>query len=149
MRDSIHEDMAVKVDVNGEWKETLRIVAHAHRSLLIAHPWLIPELAESPAALGAAITTVENMATVLRKAGFAPVDIRSIIGAIDVIIIGASIDWFAPPELFPPEVIDRSTDLAIAIRATPRHEHRADAVFNFTIASLIDSLERRLSTQIG
>jgi AcrR family transcriptional regulator len=145
MRDRIHEEMAVKLDVNAQWTDAVRLVANAHRQLLIGHPWLIPELAEAPAALGAAITTVENLATVLSRAGFEPVETRSIIGALDVIIIGASIDWFAPPELFPPDVLAGSTDLARAIRAAPRDDNRADAIFEYTLELFVEGLELRLS----
>lgn len=144
MRDRIHEDMAVKLDVGADWRDAVRIVAQAHRALLIAHPWLIADLAEAPAALGAAITTVENLATVLSRAGFGPHETRSIIGMIDIIIIGASIDWFAPAELFPAAVIEGSTALARAVRSAPADQDRAEAVFVYTLDLIVESLALRL-----
>jgi AcrR family transcriptional regulator len=144
MRDRIHEKMAVKVDVNGNWKDTIRLIADAHRTLLIDHPWLITELAKTPAALGAAITSIENLATVLRRAGFTSLSVRSIIGSLDLLVIGASIDWFAPAELFPAFVIHGSTDLAQAMGAEPKDTNRADAVYRDTLDLLVEALEQRL-----
>ncbi|MCU1527383.1 MAG: hypothetical protein JWP75_1146 [Frondihabitans sp.] len=145
MRAHVHEDMAVRLDVSSDWREAITAVAHAHRQILIDHPWLIPDLAESPAALGAAITTVENLATVLARAGFRSEDISAIIGAVDIVIIGASLDWFAPAVLFPRSVIEGSTDLARAIASAPRDVNRADAHFVFALTLLLDSLETRLN----
>jgi AcrR family transcriptional regulator len=145
MRDRIHEDMAVKLDVNADWTDAIRIVAEAHRALLIAHPWLITDLAEAPAALGAAITTVENLATVLTRAGFSPDDTRGILGTVDILIIGASIDWFAPRELYPQSVLEGSNDLARAVRSMPKGENRADSVFQYAVDLLIDALQQRLA----
>lgn len=146
MRESIHEDMAVKVDTNATWQDAIRLVAEAHRGLLIDHPWLIPQLATSPATVGAAVSAVENLATVLSKAGFEPRDVSSIIGAVDIVIIGASIDWFAPAVLFPPQVIEGTTDLAHAIQAMPPSHNRADDHFRYTVTLLIEALEHRLET---
>src|SRR5690242_8540361 len=59
IRRRLHEAMAVRVDIDADWRDTFRRIAVAQRDSLARHPWLIPLLATSPASLDASITTLE------------------------------------------------------------------------------------------
>jgi AcrR family transcriptional regulator len=146
IRQLLHEAMAIKVDVNAPWQSVIRDVAESHRTALARHPWGIPMIAMSSAELGSAITTIENFATVLRKAGFSYPDVFLIIGMVDILTIGGSLDKVSPEELYPRAVLDAPTDLARAARAVGRRSGgRADAVFEFSVELMIRALEDRLA----
>jgi AcrR family transcriptional regulator len=147
IRHLLHEAMAIRVDVNAPWQRVVRDVAHSHRAALARHPWGIPMIAMSAAEVGSAITTVENFATVLKKAGFAYADVFSIIGMVDILTIGGSLDKVSPEEIYPRDVLDGPTDLARAARAVAAGPPRADAVFEFSLDLMIDALEVRLASR--
>ncbi|MEU6712230.1 TetR/AcrR family transcriptional regulator C-terminal domain-containing protein [Nonomuraea sp. NPDC046802] len=117
IRRQMHEAMAVRVDVNADWPSVIRLVASAHRASLAEFPWLIPLLATSPATLDTSITTLENVATVLSKAGFGEHDVMMIIAMIDIIVIGASLDLVSPQDLYPAEVLAETTTFARVVRS--------------------------------
>ncbi|MEW1724507.1 TetR/AcrR family transcriptional regulator C-terminal domain-containing protein [Streptomyces sp. NPDC093109] len=145
IRRQMHEAMAVRVDVNADWPDVVRLVASAHRASMARHPWLIPLLATSPADLDTSITTIENVATVLSKAGFTDQDVLMTIAMMDIITIGASLDLVSPQNLYPPEVLAETATLARITRSVPAGTPRADAAFEFTVELVIDALRTRLS----
>ncbi|MFE2848087.1 TetR/AcrR family transcriptional regulator C-terminal domain-containing protein [Streptomyces scopuliridis] len=145
IRKQLHEAMAVRVDVNADWPDVIRLVASAHRASMAKHPWLIPLLATSPADLDTSITTIENVATVLSKAGFTDRDVMMAIAVIDIITIGASLDLVSPQDLYPAEVLAETTTLARITRSVPSDVPRADAAFEFTVELVIEALEVRLN----
>ncbi|MFZ4892891.1 TetR/AcrR family transcriptional regulator [Plantibacter sp. Mn2098] len=144
VRQRLHEDMGVKVDISGRWQDVVRAMARAQRAALARHPWLVPLLATSPAEPGGAASSVENVATLLSKAGFADADVLQIIAMVDIIIIGGSLDLVSPEHLYPDEVLEGSDDLARVVRAAPTGVSRADAGFEFTLDLVITALEQRL-----
>ncbi|MFI6283904.1 TetR/AcrR family transcriptional regulator [Streptomyces sp. NPDC051018] len=144
IRRQLHEAMAVRVDVNADWPDVIRLVASAHRASMAKHPWLIPLLATSPADLDTSITTVENVATVLSKAGFTDRDVLMTIAMIDIITIGGSLDLVSPQDIYPAEVLAQTTTLARITRSLPSDAPRADAVFEFTVELVIEALKARL-----
>lgn len=146
IRQRMHEEMAVRVDPGGPWQQTIRDVAHAQRAVLARHPFLIPLLATSPAEPGAAASGIENLATVLCRSGFADADVLQIIATIDIIVIGGSLDLVSPEELYPPEVLAGSSDLARVVRSAPIGTSRADAAFEFALDMLVAALSVRLRT---
>ncbi|MCW2526559.1 MAG: hypothetical protein JWM76_1419 [Pseudonocardiales bacterium] len=144
IRHLLHEEMAVRVDVNADWRQVIREVAQAHRATFARHPWAIPMIATSPAELGSAITTVENFATVLRRGGFDYDDVLMILGLVDILTIGGGLDKVSPGDLYPRSVLDGPSDLAQAVRRTPAGESRADAAFRFGIELMVTALQARL-----
>jgi AcrR family transcriptional regulator len=149
VRQRLHEDMGVKVDLSGKWQEVVRSLARAQRAALARHPWLVPLLATSPAEPGGAASSVENLAIILSKAGFADADVLQIIAMIDIIIIGGSLDLVSPERLYPDEVLEGSNDLARVVRAAPTNVSRADAGFDFTLDLVLSALERRLDATVA
>ncbi|MER7009646.1 TetR/AcrR family transcriptional regulator C-terminal domain-containing protein [Dactylosporangium sp. NPDC000555] len=147
IRQRAHEEMAVRVDTLAAWQDVVRDVARAQRDALARHPWLIKLLATSPAEPGAAASGVENLATVLSRAGFADQDVLQIIAAIDIIVIGGSLDLLSPERLFPRSVTDGTKELARAVQAAPRDAPRAEVAFAFTLDLFIDALEGRLAAR--
>ncbi|MFB9834345.1 TetR/AcrR family transcriptional regulator C-terminal domain-containing protein [Actinoallomurus acaciae] len=144
IRRQLHEAMAVRVDVTDDWPDVIRHIASAQRSSMAKHPWLIPLLATSPADLDAAITTVENFATVLCRAGFSDRDVVLVIAMIDIVTIGASLDLASPEDIYPAEVLAEATTLARVMRSSPPGASRADAAFEFTIEIIIEAMRARL-----
>ncbi|MEO3829145.1 TetR/AcrR family transcriptional regulator C-terminal domain-containing protein [Actinomadura sp. B10D3] len=144
IRRRLHEAMAVRVDVAGDWAEVIRHVASAQRASMARHPWVIPLLATSPAGLDDTITTLENVATVLSRAGFADRDVMLAIAMIDIVTIGASLDLVSPEDLYPAEVLAEATTLARVVRSAPPGVTRADAAFEFTLELVIEALRARL-----
>jgi hypothetical protein len=104
-------------------------------------------IAMSAAEVGSAITTVENFATVLQKAGFGYADVFAIIGMVDILTIGGSLDKVSPEEIYPRDVLDGPSDLARAARAAAVAGPRADAVFEFSLELMIDALQVRLTSR--
>ncbi|MEU8307200.1 TetR/AcrR family transcriptional regulator C-terminal domain-containing protein [Actinomadura sp. NPDC048955] len=144
IRRRLHEEMAVRVDVSGDWADVVRNVAAAQRAVLARHPWVIMLLATSPAGLDSAITTVENLATILSRAGFADRDVAHVIAMIDIVTIGAGLDLVSPEVIYPPEVLAQSTTLARVMSSLPAGASRADDAFDFTIELVIEAMRARL-----
>ncbi|WP_165978508.1 TetR/AcrR family transcriptional regulator C-terminal domain-containing protein [Actinomadura darangshiensis] len=145
IRQRLHESLAVRVDVTGDWADVIRDVATAQRASMAKHPWVIPLLATSPAGLDATITTLENVATVLSRAGFRDRDVMLAISMIDIVTIGASLDLVSPEDLYPAEVLAEATTLARVVRSAAAGVSRADAAFEFTLDLVIEALRARLA----
>jgi AcrR family transcriptional regulator len=145
IRHVLHEEMAIRVDVNADWRQVIRDIATAHRAIFARHPWAIPMIATSPAELGSAITTIENFATVLVRAGFAHADVLMILGTVDILAIGGGLDLVSPTDLYPRSVLDGPSDLARAVRSAPAGANRADAAFGFSLDLLIAALQALLA----
>ena len=144
IRRRLHEAMAVRVDVDADWRDTFRRIAVAQRDSLASHPWLIPLLATSPASLDASITTLENFAVVLSRAGFDDANVLHVMATLDILTIGASLDYASPENLYPPEVLAQAPTLARATRSAPSTRKRADAAFGFVLDLVVEGLETRL-----
>lgn len=144
IRRQLHEAMAVRVDVDAHWPDVVRQVASAHRASMAKHPWLIQLLATSPANLDTSITTVENLATVLCRAGFSDRDVMMTVAMLDIVTIGASLDLVSPEDLYPAEVLAETTTLARIARSVSSDVPRADAAFEFTVDLVIEALHARL-----
>ena len=140
----LHEEMAIRVDTAAHWPEVIRDVAYALRSSLAEHPLMIPMLATSPATLDASITTVENFATVLSRAGFADQDVLMIMAMVDIVAIGGSLDLVSPEQIYPDDVLAEVPVLARAIRSSASGSTRADSAFEFTLDLMIQSLWQRI-----
>lgn len=151
VRRELHRRLAVPVDTSGPWREVVRAFAIAQRAEMSRYFWLIPLLATSPATVDDALSAVENLATVLRRAGFPYAHIDGILGAVDLLVIGGSIDASSPNDLFPRDVVAPHTDLAAAVhagevelRAEGPDADRAQHDFLYALDLLLDALELRL-----
>lgn len=150
IRRQLREAMAVRVEVDAYWPDAVRQVASAHRSSMARHPWLLQLLATSPAPPGASPTavesvpTVENLATVLSRAGFTDQDVLMTVSMIDIVTIGASLEPVSPEDLRPAEALAGHTTLARVAHSVPPDVSRADAAFEFTVELVIEALHARL-----
>lgn len=145
IRHRMHEEMAVRIDPRADWRAVVRESARAQRDALARRPWLTMLLATSPAELGAAASSIENIAFVLSRAGFPDADLLQIITAIDILAIGASLDLLSPERLYPRDVLAESASLSRALRHAPRDLPRAESAFVFAVDLLISGLEQRLA----
>ncbi|MEO3796321.1 TetR/AcrR family transcriptional regulator C-terminal domain-containing protein [Nonomuraea sp. B10E15] len=145
IRQRLHEALAVRVDVTADWADVIRHVASAQRASMAKHPWVIPLLATSPADLDATITTLENVAIVLSRAGFTDRDVMLAIAMLDIVTIGASLDLVSPEDLYPAGALAQAATLARVVRTAPPGVPRADVAFNFTLDLIIEALRIRLS----
>jgi AcrR family transcriptional regulator len=143
LRRRLHEEMAVRVDLAAHWSEAFREVAVAHRALLLRYPWLLEAIAESPASLDPAVTTVENLAFALERAGFEGNDIYHALGLLDVLVIGSAVDALAPEELYPASVLEQTASLRDAANAALGQGPRAEAVFRYALDLVVGALESR------
>ncbi|WP_433461956.1 TetR/AcrR family transcriptional regulator C-terminal domain-containing protein [Spirillospora sp. CA-128828] len=144
IRRRLHEEMAVRVDVSRDWADVVRNVAAAQREVLARHSWVIMLLATSPAGLDSAITTVENLAAILSRAGFTDRDVVHVIAVIDIVTIGASLDLVSPEVIYPAEALAQATTLARVMRSRPPGTSRADDAFDFTMELVIEAMRARL-----
>ncbi|MFJ9968776.1 TetR/AcrR family transcriptional regulator [Streptomyces avermitilis] len=148
IRQRLHDDLASKVNVDADWQDALCAVARAQRDALARYPWAITMLAQSPAQLDGAITTVENLATVLVRSGFTADRALLVIGAIDVIAIGGAIDLTSPDELFPESVIGDAGELAHAVRRRGATGARANDTFEFLLNQFVQSVAPMRHTKL-
>lgn len=103
--EQLHDEIATNVDPRSEWKEAIRVVARTQREHLARYPTLIVSLGQEPARSDSALTALENLTTVLLNAGFVGTEIRSIVGTLDLLVIGASVDATAPIDIYPRKVV--------------------------------------------
>ncbi|MGW3435434.1 TetR/AcrR family transcriptional regulator [Streptomyces melanosporofaciens] len=147
IRHRMHEQMGVRVDPGAPWQDVVRAVARGQRDALARYPWLTSLLATSAAEPGAAVSSIENFATVLARAGFTDEEVLPIISAVDIAAIGGSLDLASPEDLYPQEVTEGSMDLARAVQAAPRGARRAEVNFSFTLDLIVEALEARLAAR--
>jgi len=146
IRHRMHEEMAVRIDPHAEWRTVVRESARAQRDALAKRPWLTMLLATSPAELGAAASSIENIAFVLSRAGFRDEHLLQIIASVDVLAIGASLDLLSPERLYPRDVLAESESLRRALRSAPHDAPRAESAFVFALDLLISGLEQLLAS---
>lgn len=147
MRETIHIEQGPKIDTSWPWQEVVRHVAYHDRDSIGAHPWIAADLMISEIKAEEPLQSVVDFATVLENAGFTHEEVYLIIGTIDVHTSGGALDIGAPDRIYPIAHELADTALGRALRANPRGRARADAVFEFAIESLIESLERRLAAR--
>ncbi|MGI5442952.1 TetR/AcrR family transcriptional regulator [Streptomyces shenzhenensis] len=137
--EQLHDEIATRVDTGSSWQDALRLVARTQREKLAAYPTLIVTIAQEPAQSDSALTALENLTTVLLNAGFTGSQIRSIVGAVDLLVIGASVDATAPEDIYPTSVLEGQGRLqeVFGIRLGERRD--PVLLFEFALEQLIGS----------
>ncbi|MFT4085922.1 MAG: TetR family transcriptional regulator [Gordonia sp. (in: high G+C Gram-positive bacteria)] len=147
MREAIHVAQGPRIDRTWSWQETVRHVAYHDRNSIGEHPWLAADLMISQVTASEPLGSVVTCAEVLRAAGFTPEEVYLVIGAVDLITAGGALDLGAPDRVYPITSELAEDALGEALRVTPRGRGRADAVFEFTVESLITAFEQRLAAR--
>ncbi len=143
----VHERLAFQINTSRPWQEEIRNVARRQRDILKQFPGLISEIAQRPLPNDSAITSLENLASLLTGAGFSRRNALLMLGMIDLLVIGGSHDAQAPQIMFPAFDDVTGSDLGQGAKLINETPDRSDHLFDFSINSCIAAFEQLLNDE--
>ncbi len=158
--DEVWAEITVPDPDEAHWREVASVLAHSMRQAMLNHPWSADLLGRLPALGPHAIGVSERMRRTFRLAGFAGTDIDFAGATLTAFIFGMTI-----PEIAWETTVEGAWDTSAAqaalTKAAAGHPELLDAIgttpyedprvmravaFDFGLVSVLDGLERRLTT---
>jgi AcrR family transcriptional regulator len=141
VRERLIESVGRSPDMSGAgWQDVVWAWAQGYRTSFAEHPHLVRLLTAQTVSSPRVLQSYEDLAAVLLRAGFSPVQVQMVITVLDNFFLGSALDLAAPNEVWRTEVLPGSA-LALAVDESPTGKERADAAFEFGLTALLRGLE--------
>ncbi|MFE3442652.1 TetR/AcrR family transcriptional regulator [Nocardia sp. NPDC059180] len=138
--DDIHVEGVGAED--GDWVETVAVLAREYRLSYSKHPRLIPLLTAHTVQTDVAFGMYNALATAFAAGGFAPAQVLHAITTLDSFVLGSALDLAAPQEVWA-NTPRANEPMRAALAAAGTAPHRADDAFEFGLGTLISGWQAR------
>ena len=145
--DAVADAVIEQVDVSAfgrcEWPEALRRWAKSYHAVLVAHPNIVPVLAQGPGRRPAALAMAEAVYGALVDAGFSYARATHIGALMRYLVTGSALGSFALGFDVDPALYERYPHLRHAPRLAEHHEAVDEGAFELGLDLLITGLTAR------
>jgi AcrR family transcriptional regulator len=152
--DAVANEIAKQVDVSyfvdNDWRVALMRWGHSYRRALLAHPHIVPFLAQGPGRRPAALAMADAVYGGLVKAGWPPARATHVGAVMRYFVAGSALGSFARGFVEDPALY--ATDYPHLGQAHLLAEHQRsvdDGAFAVGIVALIDGLSRVFERLVG
>ncbi|MEV0392392.1 TetR/AcrR family transcriptional regulator C-terminal domain-containing protein [Polymorphospora rubra] len=142
--DAVADTIIAEVDVSffgtHEWREALRLWALSYRRALLAHPNIVPYLAQGPGRRPASLRMADAVYGGLVDAGWPPAKATHIGALMRYLVTGSTLGSFAKGFIEDPALYDGHPHLGQAHRLAEHQRSVDDGAFALGLDALIDGL---------
>jgi AcrR family transcriptional regulator len=139
--DAVIEQVDVSAFGHHAWPEALRRWARSYHSVLVAHPNVVPVLAQGPARRPAALAMADTVYGALIDVGFSPARATHIGALMRYLVTGSALGSFALGFDIDPSLYERYPHLHRAHRLAAHHVAVDEGAFALGLDLLINGLE--------
>jgi AcrR family transcriptional regulator len=139
--DAVIEQVDVSAFENHPWPEALRRWALSYHAVLVAHPNVVPVLAQGPGRRPFALAMADTVYGALIDAGFSPARATHIGALMRYLVTGSAIGSFALGFDIDPSLYERYPHLHRAHRLAAHHVAVDEGAFALGLDLLINGLE--------
>jgi AcrR family transcriptional regulator len=138
--DAVISKVSLSAFASHDWASALRLWARSYHSVLVAHPNVVPVLAQGPGRRPAALAMADVVYGALIDAGWAPARATHIGALMRYLVTGSALGSFALGFDIDPALYERYPHLQAAPRLAAHHVAVDEGAFELGLELLINGL---------